>query len=209
VLIRRCAWHRTYHGYPLVSGVASWRGWTVSFTDGMCPGCAARYRREWNLPRFDGLETAVGWSLLGAALPRAAVALVALLTLVLASRPLDDLRIVRTVTAPPPVALALRTLADEAPPPALAVPSAPRRVAQTRRSAVARLVVPRSLAAIPRPVVRLVVKRPVDLRPAVERPVDLRPAVERPAYSPPADTPRTTFVIARAPVHAGLTVQTP
>jgi hypothetical protein len=206
VLIRRCAWHRTYHGYPLVSGVASWRGWTVSFTDGMCPGCAARYCREWNLPRLDVLETAVGWSFAGAALPRAAVAFVALLTLVLASRPLDDLRTAQTVTALPPLAIASRTPADKKPLPALNVPSAPRRVAQTRRSTVARVFVPPPPSAIS--LVRPVVKPPVDLRPVGKRPVDLRLAVERPADLPPADTPRTTFAIASAPVHAGLTLQT-
>ena len=188
VVIRRCAWHRTYHGYWRLSGVASWRGWTVSFTDGVCPNCSARFRREGNLPPLEASEMAISWSFAGAALPRAAVAFVALLTLVLASRPLDDLRTPRPVTAPPPVALASLTPAAGAPP-ALAVPSAARRVGQTRRPAIVRLVVPRSLAAISLPVVRS--------------------AVERPADPPPADTPRTTFMIARAPLHAGLTIQTP
>ena len=31
-------------------GIASWRGRGVSFTDGMCRGCAIRFRRQWNLP---------------------------------------------------------------------------------------------------------------------------------------------------------------
>ena len=172
-----------------MSGVASWRGWTVSFTDGVCPSCSARFRREGNLPPLEASETAVGRFLLGAALPRAAVAFVALLTLVLASRPLDDLRTPRTVTAPPPVALASRPPADGEPSPAFTVPSAPRRVAQTRRSAVVRRFVPRP---------------PVAISPRV-----VRPTVERPADALPADTPRTTFMIARSPVHAGLTIQTP
>lgn len=46
MLICRCAWHPRYYGYPLVSGVASWRGWTVQFTDGICTKCAQRFRSE-------------------------------------------------------------------------------------------------------------------------------------------------------------------
>jgi hypothetical protein len=46
VLICRCAWHRRYRGYPLLSGVASWRGWTVRFTDGICETCLERFRSE-------------------------------------------------------------------------------------------------------------------------------------------------------------------
>jgi hypothetical protein len=151
----------------------------------------ARIRREGNLPHLDVLETAVSWSLLGAVLPRAAVAFVVLATFVLASRPLDDVRTPQTVTAPPPVALASRTPADEGSSPALAVPSAPRRVAQTRRSAVARPFVPPPLPVISLPIV---------------------PAEEPPEDSPPADTPRAIVLAletTRPPVHAGLTIQTP
>ncbi len=46
MLICRCAWHRRYFGYPLVNGVASWRGFTVRFTDGICPRCLERFRSE-------------------------------------------------------------------------------------------------------------------------------------------------------------------
>jgi hypothetical protein len=46
VLICRCAWHPRYRGYPLLSGVASWRGWNVRFTDGICDQCLARFRAE-------------------------------------------------------------------------------------------------------------------------------------------------------------------
>jgi len=38
----RCAWHPRYHGYPRLLGVASWRGLSVRFTDGICPTCATR-----------------------------------------------------------------------------------------------------------------------------------------------------------------------
>lgn len=46
MLICRCAWHQRYRGYPLLSGVASWRGWRVRFTDGICESCLARFRAE-------------------------------------------------------------------------------------------------------------------------------------------------------------------
>lgn len=49
MLICRCAWHQRYCGYPLVSGVASWRGWTVRFTDGICEKCLERFRAEHRL----------------------------------------------------------------------------------------------------------------------------------------------------------------
>ena len=47
MLISRCAWHPRYHGYPLVEGVASWSGWGVKFTDGICADCATRFRDEY------------------------------------------------------------------------------------------------------------------------------------------------------------------
>ena len=46
MLLTRCAWHPRYHGYPLVEGVASWSGWGVKFTDGICDDCAVRFRTE-------------------------------------------------------------------------------------------------------------------------------------------------------------------
>ena len=46
VLICRCAWHTRYCGYPLVSGVVSWRGWSLRFTDGICEKCLERFRAE-------------------------------------------------------------------------------------------------------------------------------------------------------------------
>lgn len=46
MLIGRCAWHSRYYGYPLVSGVASWRGFSLRFTDGICPRCLDRFRHE-------------------------------------------------------------------------------------------------------------------------------------------------------------------
>lgn len=46
MLIGRCAWHSRYYGYRSYSGVASWRGWGVRFTDGICPRCLRRFRIE-------------------------------------------------------------------------------------------------------------------------------------------------------------------
>lgn len=46
MIICRCAWHPRYYGWPLWNGVASWRGWCVRFTDGICPRCLERFRVE-------------------------------------------------------------------------------------------------------------------------------------------------------------------
>jgi hypothetical protein len=46
MLIGRCAWHLQYYGYPALSGVASWRGLSLRFTDGICPRCVAQFRTE-------------------------------------------------------------------------------------------------------------------------------------------------------------------
>jgi len=46
MLIGRCAWHRQYHGYPLLQGVASWRGLGLRFTDGICERCLEQFRTE-------------------------------------------------------------------------------------------------------------------------------------------------------------------
>jgi hypothetical protein len=46
VLLSRCAWHLRYRGYPRIAGVASWSGWGLKFTDGICAECAVRFRDE-------------------------------------------------------------------------------------------------------------------------------------------------------------------
>lgn len=46
MLIGRCAWHRQYFGYPSLSGIASWRGLSLRFTDGICPRCVEHFRIE-------------------------------------------------------------------------------------------------------------------------------------------------------------------
>lgn len=79
MLVRRCAWHRTYRGYPMLYGVASWRGQGVDFTDGLCHACAALARSEL------GLEG----SRQGAS-PRRATAIIAALFFLLAPEVLDQ-----------------------------------------------------------------------------------------------------------------------
>jgi hypothetical protein len=49
MFVRRCAWHRKYHGRAKILGVSSWQGRGVTFSDGMCADCAARARAEWRL----------------------------------------------------------------------------------------------------------------------------------------------------------------
>jgi hypothetical protein len=46
MLIGRCAWHVMYYGHPRWEGVASWQGWNVRFTDGICPRCLERFRED-------------------------------------------------------------------------------------------------------------------------------------------------------------------
>ena len=57
MLICRCAWHRRYRGYPLLNGVASWRGWSVRFTDGICQTCLERFRAEYQRCLQDSTDT--------------------------------------------------------------------------------------------------------------------------------------------------------
>jgi len=46
MLICRCAWHPQYYGHPFWTGVVSWRGWRIKFTDGICARCLRRFRSE-------------------------------------------------------------------------------------------------------------------------------------------------------------------
>jgi len=46
MLISRCAWHPRYFGHLHWSGVASWRGFGIRFTDGICEKCLERFREE-------------------------------------------------------------------------------------------------------------------------------------------------------------------
>ena len=114
MLIRRCAWHRRFHGYPLYFGVASWRGGKLSFTDGVCRGCAARVRSEWKL-----IERPIMISMRLRRVAATALSVALLAGTLLAPGPLSDLparlQEVR-VTAP----------SVEAPPVEAPTPKAPR-----------------------------------------------------------------------------------
>jgi hypothetical protein len=50
MFLHRCGWHRKYHGHTKLLGVSSWKGWGITFSDGMCSDCSARVRAEWQLP---------------------------------------------------------------------------------------------------------------------------------------------------------------
>jgi hypothetical protein len=126
VLIRRCAWHRSYRGYPIAFGIASWRGFRVAFTDGMCLGCSARLRREWNLPPIQPTAARFGFQLV-----RVAAMAVMVVSLILAERPLNDVRTVRAIAPPPQTVLVPPVPVDEEPMSALAVAHVPRRALAT------------------------------------------------------------------------------
>ena len=126
MLIRRCVWHRTYHSYPLALGIASWRGFGVSFTDGMFRGCAIRFRRQWNLPAMSSARP----------LPfmRVAVTGAIAMILILAVRSSDSGR-TATMT-PPPETVFVPTVIEGQPTPQVPAPPVPRRA----RSELARRV---------------------------------------------------------------------
>jgi hypothetical protein len=90
MLVRRCAWHRRYHGYPALYGIGSWRGWKLQFTDGACARCARRVRREFNIaPPLWTTRAERRASAAPLLVPPLAVGLVALGALLLVARPLD------------------------------------------------------------------------------------------------------------------------
>lgn len=101
VVIRRCSWHRHYHGHHALYGIAAWGGWNVRFTEGICRSCARRLRRELRVP-------APGWpgaaSLKGGAppmpVPPLAIGLIALSAVVFVARPLDSPPRMTTPDAP-------------------------------------------------------------------------------------------------------------
>ena len=213
MLVRRCAWHRSYRGYPLALGVASWRGFRLAFTDGMCVSCAARLRREWNLPP----ATPSALMLIpGGGFIRVATTAAMILAVILAARPVDEARVSRaSVTVP----LAERLVAAPAYAGDAAVAStAPVKVtrASSRPGAVA------SSTIAPAPVAPVVVAA---VSPASKATPSFQPAM-RPTAAPRVfpdigvafQTMRGAVALpsianvpfaAAAPPHAGLTQQTP
>jgi hypothetical protein len=88
MVVRRCAWHRKYHGYPLVYGVASWRDLGIVFSEGICRRCTTRLREDLRFPPHvvDSAPEAPAWELL---VPGTAVALAVIATLLVFTQPLD------------------------------------------------------------------------------------------------------------------------
>jgi hypothetical protein len=85
VIVKRCAWHSRYVGYRIVYGIASWRGARLVVTDGMCRGCARRWRAESGGDLVGSASAPVipGW------MPKAGLAVAVLAAIVLAARPID------------------------------------------------------------------------------------------------------------------------
>jgi len=184
VQLIRCAWHSRYHGYPRLLGVASWRGLSVHFADGICPTCATRVTPDRArpvpsspTPRWPGAGRA---AVLFVGMPLTAA-------VVLAATPLSE----PPVPSPPAVA---------ALPSAAAVPAtthasdAEPRVSRVALERDCDEVVRRVLAArrsnAPRPVV--VPARPVVITPArivpASRVVTVAHVVGRPPAPPPIVT---------------------
>jgi hypothetical protein len=108
MLIVRCAWHRRYHGVGRLLGVASWRGLHVTFTDGICPKCAARVRTGVRVSRAAGPAAAerAGW------MPGIAVVVVAvMIAVLLIARPTHD----AVLTSLPPAPTAVDTVPAASP----------------------------------------------------------------------------------------------
>jgi hypothetical protein len=98
----------------------------VSFTDGMCRGCTARFRRQWHLAAPRG---AVASRAPSNGFRRVAVVLMTMASLALAAHQLDDGRVGTTMTPQPETVLVPTPLpAEEEPMPSLAVASGPRRL---------------------------------------------------------------------------------
>ena len=129
MFIRRCAWHPLYHGHGKFLGISSWRGRTITFSDGLCDGCAARAREEWGLPGTTAPDHSedVRHSRLFA-FPYATVALAATIAGVVIGLALEP---PRNASGPPQPATVSRPTATEAPKAAVAdrTPRAEPRVA--------------------------------------------------------------------------------
>jgi hypothetical protein len=116
MVIRRCAWHQTYRGYRVIYGVADWRGWGFSFSDGLCRQCALSLRHD----LYGRPVPPPRWRVdLGPApeLAPLALGLVAVVAAVIAVRPLD---LPRPSASPVGLPATVSIPAPEEPAPALA-----------------------------------------------------------------------------------------
>lgn len=203
VFLRRCAWHRKYHGHGKFLGVSSWRGWGVTFSDGMCVDCAVLARAEWRLPaaprpapvpRF-GRTLRPEFAIAGVVLLLA----VTTVTFGIAVGPpsaIDDAGPLAVAT-PAPASNQVVTASEPAPAasqPATPAPSSPRIALQAPAESTPTTVVEaarESYRAAPRPirVVRAAAKRPLlaSYRPvALPLPVETVSAPEPPKVAPAA-----------------------
>jgi hypothetical protein len=202
MLIRRCVWHRNYHSYPLTLGVASWRGFGVTFTDGMCRGCAIQFRREWNLPAIPD----------GPAFPVLRVAMSGALAvlLIVAGHASDRYRTPSPATQVSHAALVPALIETLPRPRSVEPPPRPRRVRSTPVRPVPESAVIAVAQSTVEPEPDLVVddmeRVPVVLASVEEPPVVAKPDVYKPS-------PRGTRFFAGAAFAAvpgaGLTTQTP
>ena len=179
----------------MVFGVATWQGLLPSFTDGMCPRCAVRFRKQWKLPLPPAPAASFG-------LLRAAATLLVVTGVILAARPFDAPR--ATVTPPPETVLVPVPIEVQSPPAPVYVPRTPRRA----RPASPRVAVAAVIPA-PAPVV-------IDA-PAASVATPAPETVVAAMADPPVETVRAVIPRRRSPAgstfaalpHAGLSEQTP
>jgi hypothetical protein len=207
VLIRRCAWHRTYYRYPLAIGVASWRGLGLSFTDGMCGGCAVHFRRQWGLPDLPAPGASVESFAPGMAFLRVAATFLLIVGFMFEARLLDEVHTPLRLTSAPETVLVPPAPAEAESAPAAAVPTPARRPRPVagKRSTVAEAPV--------------IVAAPVIEPAEADASIASTPAVElaslpEPAVDPDRAPPWTKRSIGSTPTfaslpHAGLTQQAP
>lgn len=183
-------------------GIASWRGFRVSFTDGMCSGCTARYHREWNLPELEARRAAFG---LAIGLARAAMVVFVAASFTLAAYQLDDVRSGGTMTEPPETVLVPSVPFGDEPMPALAVASRPRRTLPDAPKVARDAAAPR-----PAPSPRKTIESIAEPSPITVSVFDSAPAVIPSVTASPTATESAAVEVAFAAVpHAGLMPQAP
>jgi hypothetical protein len=182
-------------------GIASWRRLGVSFTDGMCRGCAIRFRRQHNLPAMPNAP----------ALPflrLAATGAIAMI-LILAVRSTDTGRMPATTT-PPPETVFVPAPVEGQPSPPIPGPAAPRRVRSTPSRRVPAPAVPTVTARAVAPEPDLFADEPESESLVL---ASLREQAVADTPVPYRASPRGTRFYARstfaAVPGAGLTTQTP